>query len=259
MLAVASLLVIVLVGLLITRVATAALVTTGLSREYARFQARSAFTGVGFTTDEAEAVVAHPVRRRVVMALMLLGNAGIASVVAGLLISFQGSDAGDAGQRMAVLVAGLVVIWILASSARVDRVLRAVLGRVLTRFTDLDVRDYSQLLRVTGDYVVDELAVDEADWLADRTLRELGLREEGVVVLGIQRGTSYLGAPEPDSRVAAGDVLVLYGTERLIGELDRRRRGLAGELAHTDRTGEQARRRREEAEQHDRAAARRLS
>ena len=32
-----------------------ALVVTGLSREAARFQARSAYTGVGFTTDESRA------------------------------------------------------------------------------------------------------------------------------------------------------------------------------------------------------------
>jgi len=33
---------------------------TGLSRESARFQARSALTGGGFTTTESEAVVRHP-------------------------------------------------------------------------------------------------------------------------------------------------------------------------------------------------------
>ena len=37
-------------------------VATGTSSELARFQARSAFTGVGFTTSEAESVVLHPVR-----------------------------------------------------------------------------------------------------------------------------------------------------------------------------------------------------
>ena len=80
MLAIASLLVVVLISLIVTRVATVALVSTGLSREMARFQARSAFTGTGFTTQEAESVVNHPVRRRIVMALMLAGNAGLAKI-----------------------------------------------------------------------------------------------------------------------------------------------------------------------------------
>jgi hypothetical protein len=74
--ALASVIVVALVSLLIARVATVALALTGLSREAARFQARSALSGTGFTTSEAEAVVNHPVRRRVVMSLMLLGAPG---------------------------------------------------------------------------------------------------------------------------------------------------------------------------------------
>lgn len=62
MTAVVSLLVVLTVSLLVTRIATVALTATGLSRETARFQARSAFSGSGFTTSESEAVVRHPVR-----------------------------------------------------------------------------------------------------------------------------------------------------------------------------------------------------
>ena len=72
-----SVLVVLLVSLLVARVGTVALTLTGMSREAARFQARSAFFGVGFTTGEAEAVVGHPVRRRIIMWLILLGNAGV--------------------------------------------------------------------------------------------------------------------------------------------------------------------------------------
>ena len=53
MVAVVSVLFILAVSLLITRIATVALQLTGLSKANARFQARSAFTGVGYTTSEA--------------------------------------------------------------------------------------------------------------------------------------------------------------------------------------------------------------
>ena len=66
MVAIATVVVVMLVSLLITRVATVALTLTGLSREAARCQARSALSGTGFTTPEA--VVAHLVRRRIVSA-----------------------------------------------------------------------------------------------------------------------------------------------------------------------------------------------
>ena len=56
MLPIVSILVIVGLSLLVTRIASVALVHTGLGREAARFQARSAFTGVGFTTSESETI-----------------------------------------------------------------------------------------------------------------------------------------------------------------------------------------------------------
>jgi hypothetical protein len=45
-----TLLTVLVISVLITRVATMAMVHTGLSKESALFQSRSAFTGVGFTT-----------------------------------------------------------------------------------------------------------------------------------------------------------------------------------------------------------------
>ena len=89
MAAILTLIVVLLTSLIIVRVATVALTLTGLSRDLARFQARSAFSGAGFTTGESEQVVSHPVRRRIIMLLMLLGNAGIVTVISTLVISLS--------------------------------------------------------------------------------------------------------------------------------------------------------------------------
>ena len=78
--AVAALLIllsVVAVPIRVARIATRAFMLTGLSKETARFQARSIITGTGFTTDEAEHIVNHPVRRRISLTLMLIGNAGL--------------------------------------------------------------------------------------------------------------------------------------------------------------------------------------
>lgn len=233
MIAILSLLIIVLVGLIITRVATAALVSTGLSRESARFQARSAFTGAGFTTSEAEDVVSHPVRRRIVMALMLAGNAGIATVAAGLLLGFGGADEGTGlALRFGLLVGGLFLIFSLARSQWVDRRLRRVISVVLRRTTDIEVRDYAQILHIAGEYVVDEMLVQPSDWMCGRSLGELKLRDEGIVVLGIERGGNYHGTPSGDTSLESGDSLVLYGRRDTIADLDLRTRGPVGDMAH---------------------------
>lgn len=246
MAAIVALLVAILVGLLITRIATAALVATGMSRQYARFQARSAFTGVGFTTSESEKVVNHPLRRKVILALMLAGNAGIATLVATLLLGFSRSGTGEAVRRGSVLALGLGAIWLLAASNRVDQLLRRALVKLLGRVSALEVRDYAGLLKVGADYDVGELYVTEDDWIAGRTLGDAGLGDEGVIVLGIDRKGSYLGTPDGGTGIIAGDNLIVYGRQAALEDLAERRVGIGGELAHVDRVAEHRARHREE-------------
>ena len=72
-----SLLAILTLSVIAVKAGSVALWLTGLPRDAARFQARSAFTTTGFTTPQAALVVNHPERRRVISVLMILGNAGI--------------------------------------------------------------------------------------------------------------------------------------------------------------------------------------
>ena len=229
MAAIVSVIAVVLISMLINRFAAIALSLTGMSREEARFQARAAMSGVGLTTPRAQDIVAHPVRRKIVLWLMIVGSAGIVTGIATLVLSFRG---GSLGGKAGILIGGLFVLWFLARTGPVDRALTRGIGWILSR-RGLGVRDYGTLLDLTGDYAVVELAVRAEDWLTGRTLRELRLRDEGVVVIGIHReGSAYIGAPGPEEVVRAGDTLVLYGREARIAELDRRRRGSEGDAAH---------------------------
>jgi hypothetical protein len=239
--AVATVLIVLTVSLLIARVGAVALALTGMSRESARFQARSAFFGVGFTTGEAEAVVNHPVRRRIIMWLIVLGNAGVITVLGSLLISFAGNGGATLG-HVAMLVAGMALLGIVSASRPVDRVLTRLIRSGLARWTALDVRDYSGLLELGGGYAVAELVVEPQDWIAGRSLGELTLRDEGVVVLGIRRpGGRYIGAPDGHTRIGPGDQLTLYGQEDRVAELDRRAHDSEGDRAHMQAVAEQAR------------------
>lgn len=245
--AIALLLILGLVSLLVTRVASIALMVTGMTQQSARFQARSALTGVGYTTTEAESIVNHPVRRRIVMALMLLGNIGLVAAMAGLLGGFVGAGGRQALLRVVLLIGGLAALYAASRSRRVDRVLSTGISKVLRRFTDLDVRDYANLLQLTGDYGVRELHVQPEDWLAGRRLDELRLADEGVLVLGIRRPDGrYLGAPDRKALVRANDTLVLYGYDKALDNLDERRAGREGDQEHRRLVAEQRRAARDE-------------
>lgn len=254
MVAIASLLLIVALSLVVTRVATVVLVATGVAHHVARFQARSALTGSGFTTSESERVVNHPVRRRVIAALMLLGNVGLVGAASTAILGFQGGAWGSAGWRVAELGVGLVALVLLSRSHWVDRKLTDVTSRILRRHTDLSARDLAGLLKLSDDYTVQEMAVMPGDWIAQRSLADLRLRDEGIVVLGLTRSDGrYLGAPTGTTILNAGDNLILYGRAGRLRELDQRTKGTGGEQARTVAVEEQDQIERQEA-QTDRSA-----
>lgn len=221
-------------SLVITRVATVALTMTGLSQEAARFQARSAFTGTGFTTSEAESVVNHPVRRRIIMALMIVRSAGLISIVLSLILSFLGSASESTKLlRLVWLLGGVALLWGVSRSKRIEKVMARLIRRALSRWTALDVRDYSSLLRLSGGYSISEQQIAADDWLANKRLKDCVLMDEGVIVLGVTRDDgTYVGGPKGNTEILPGDTVILYGRADKLHELDQRRADSGGDLAH---------------------------
>jgi len=231
--AIATLLVVVTITLIVNRVGTIALTTTGLSYEVANFQARSALLGVGYTTSESDLVVNHPVRRRIVLSLMLVGNAGLVTIIGTVVVGFADSNT-DVLVKVGTLGIGLLVILIAARSRTVDNLLARVIGWALRRFTDLEVRDYVELLDLASNYAVVELGVEADSWVAEHRLADLRLPDEGVIVLGIRRSDGiFVGAPRGHTRLHEHDTMILYGYADVLDELRHRKVGLEGDHAHT--------------------------
>jgi hypothetical protein len=235
--AVFTVLIVLTCSLVVVRVATVGLTMTGLSKDLAQFQALSAFTGAGFTTRESEEIVNHPLRRRIVMHLMLLGHGGIVIAVASVMLSFLNTSSNADNWtavwwvRLFVLTIGVVMLWTMANSHYVERVTWRANEWALTRFGHISVHDYTQLLRLSQKFVVWEMNVQTDHWLAGRTLAESALANEGILILGIERNDGeYLGAPRGQTRIEANDHLILYGQQEALANLDVRKRGMAGKV-----------------------------
>jgi len=249
MASVLSLIIIITSSILVTRFGTIALVHTGLSKQAARFQARSAFTGVGYTTREAERVVGHPVRRKIIMVLMLLGNVGIISVLASLVLTFVDNQAGtiDWVKKIATLVGGIIVLWLLSKSKWVDRALSRWINHLLSKYTDIKVRDFAGILHLSGEYEITEMLVEENHWMTNKNLRKLNLRQEGLNLIGIERENgNYIGMPSGETLVREGDSLILYGREAALKRLNDRKKDIEGQIRR--RAAERAHRKAQEKE-----------
>lgn len=233
MVGIVAVLVLVTLSVVVTRVGATAFEATGVSPALAQFQARSAFTGVGYTTDEAEAIAGHPARRRIVLVLMLLGNAGIVSVIVSLVIGLGDAPSGTVAVRVGTLLVGLAALWLLTSASWFNRLVKRAIQRSLRRWTRLEVHDYVQLLDVSGRHAVREVRVREQTWMAGTTLRDMDLAAEGVLVLGVRRANGeFLGAPTADTEIRRGDTVLLYGREAILEELVARPHGPAGDAEH---------------------------
>ncbi len=112
MIAAITLFLVVSLSALITKIATIALVHTGLSTQSARFQARSAYTGAGFTTSESEKIMNHPVRRRIIFTLMLVGNARIVTVMSSLILTFVLPETlASKLYGLLIVIVGMTLVW----------------------------------------------------------------------------------------------------------------------------------------------------
>jgi TrkA-C domain len=218
MVAVVTLVVIALVSLLAVRAGATALMMTGLSWDAASFQSYSAFFGVGFTTREAELVVNHPVRRRIIRDLILAGNIGVTSAVATLVATLVQNSS---GVRPLLIVGGLVIgLALLLYLTRVSWVQRAidkVIQRTLEQAGLVRVMDYELLLRIQHGFVVLEVEILDGTPWANKSLRETRPWDHGIVILSVKSdGKPIDGLPQADTVLRAGDVATVYGEERNI-------------------------------------------
>lgn len=228
------------VSIFINRIAAKALMLTGLSKDVAEFQARSAATGTGFTTDEAESLVNHPARRRVVMPLMLIQNAGLVTVISTFVLSFVNTDSTlIALQRGLILIGGIGFLLYLAQNKWVEHQLEKLMDWLLEKYTNLEVVDYQTLLHVQKGYTISRFTISQDSWLANKALRDIRLQDEGIVVLSIKsEDGSINGSPVGDDILRPGDEISVYGKGESISELNKRLDNAAGDRAHEEAIAE---------------------
>jgi len=157
MYALISLIIVISLSLLVVRIGTVALTMAGVSKDVASFQSLSAYSGAGFTTEEAEEMVAYPARRRVVKTLIRLWNVGLVTTVATLVLSF--TDPTARLERLLVLLAAAGALAALAQSNTFHRLLTPVIERALSHTGTFEIRDYVGLLALDRDFCIADITL----------------------------------------------------------------------------------------------------
>ncbi len=195
---------------LIVRIGAIAMEMTGMERSRARFQALSAFSGTGFTTREAELVVNHPRRRKIVTYLMILGNAGIVSVIATFVLSLRQSGLRPS-LNLAIIAASLLVLYRIASHQKFAKKLTSKIRETLKEKLHFDKVLVEELLQQGDGYGVASVLVGNKSKVAGLSLGKSGLTERDLMVLSIERDDEVIPVPKAQNKIQVGDRLICYG------------------------------------------------
>jgi len=204
-------LIVVLLSFLIVRAGAIALMMTGMDYKRASFQALSAFTRTGFTTREAELVVNHPQRRRIVSWLITLGNAGLVAVIVTATSSITTSQGYQLPISIAVLSAGLYLLYKLSRRRGFVRRWERFIENRLAKSKIFEEVFTEDLLHLVEGYGLVRVIVTPDSPFAGNSLSDMKLRKSDFLILGIERKNQWIPFPKATGTIDGGDKLVVYG------------------------------------------------
>jgi hypothetical protein len=201
----------ILLSLVIIRIGAVALEITGLDAAMAHFQALSAFTGTGFTTREAELVVRHAQRRKILQMLMVAGNIGIVTVMAGMVRTFQMDISVTVVLLKLVAIAlSFYILYRVVLLPRINQWVERQISARLRRYVHIEPVHFEEILEQEHGWGIFKFMVSETMPCAGETLARSKLRQQGVTVIAIDRQGQLIPAPGGSDLLMAGDGLIVY-------------------------------------------------
>jgi hypothetical protein len=203
---------VIMLSLLVVWAGGIALAMTGMDEKKARFQALSAFTRTGFTTKEAELITRNPRRRTIVTWLMVLGNAGIITVIVTATSSLASTTSGSAlASGVALLIVIVVLTYLIAKYTPLVKIWRRFIEKRLIDSDFFEEGVSEDLLHLSEGYGLVKIFITESSPLIGHTLHEANTPENDFWVVGIERGKNWISLPKSREKIEEKDRLIVYG------------------------------------------------
>ncbi|MDP8214414.1 MAG: TrkA C-terminal domain-containing protein [Candidatus Euphemobacter frigidus] len=216
-----------IVSVVAVRIGAVAFNLTGLEWSTAKFQALSCFSGTGFTTREAELVIASPRRRRIATYLIILGHAGFVAMIATFANSLRPNiyltkftipflRSMSPSQllpwvNLLVIVLAVYTVFKISTSTKFARKLTKALRTHLIKKEIFEPVAFEELLLAPGGYGVSYIEITEDNPVINKTLVEAHLRRSDILVLAVERENQTIPNPPADTKVILGDKLMCFG------------------------------------------------
>ncbi len=219
--------IVLIISFIVVRIGAIVFQLTGLEWSLAKFQALSCFTATGFTTKEAELITGNPQRRRIASVLIVLGHAGLVTMIATFANSLRPPTIADKLSipflpfdipegvlpwiNLTVIVAAIYITYKVFTNTKFARKLTNVLrARIIKRELIKSV-SCEELVVATGGYGVSKIKIREDHPVLDKALSESELRRDDITVLAIVRADRTIPNPLADTKILSGDELICFG------------------------------------------------
>lgn len=201
----------VLIWLLI-EILSIVLKLTGLELSKARFQVISILTHTGFTTRESELIAQHPTRRKIASALMIVSYVAQITLITLLFNVITQATRNVLSTAIALGAMVLFVILVTQSKYLSDRFDDWTEKLLRKRMKKANTGErIEQILNLSPEFSIYEMIVDVDSFICGKMLRELKLKERFIQILKIDRGDEMIDFPSADTRLVAGDRMIVYG------------------------------------------------
>ncbi len=219
---------VLIASFIIVRIGAIAFQLTGLEWSLAKFQALSCFSGTGFTTKESELITGNPQRRKIASTLIILGNAGIVTLMATFANALSTEKTvwktvGDSLlpfnipqmllpwlNLLAIIIPAFLIYKLFTNTTFVQRMTDLIRKRIMNKsfFQPVTIEE---LVIITGGYGVARIKVGKKSSVLNKTLADSNLREKDITVLAISRGEDTIPNPPAEEQIQLGDELISFG------------------------------------------------
>ena len=207
------------------RIGAIAFQLTGIEWSMAKFQALSCFSSTGFTTREAELITATPQRRRIASILIVLGNAGLVTMIATfansirprtakLIIPFSSSGIPAfliPFINLVIIIFALYIIYRFFTRSKLVRKFTNVVRARIIKNQIIKPVSFEELSVATGGYGISKIDISSDSPIKDKTIAESGLRGQDITILAIESGGTITPNPPASAIMKIGDKLLCFG------------------------------------------------
>lgn len=186
---------------------------TGLETAVSRYQVVSMLTNTGFTTDEAQLVLDHPVRRRLSMFLILFGAFSLAVVISSIT-NILSNDLRV--KELTIINVILLILLMIGKTPFIKERLKKKLNREMEKKLEISELPIKDALYLDEDDLVTDVVIEKDSEFIDRKAVDLVERDEDISILFIKRGKVNIRNKLDDEKIHEGDQLFIYGNKKQI-------------------------------------------